>query len=884
MKLGKKKVTEASVDEQPTAKAEKKPKTRASASSKMIHLGQTAIKQALVVLVAAVAAVALVYFLVLLPAAEQRYSAWKAAEADAAAQRISQYLTLMQQSVNGLATQPHVVDALMDRADPAMVQQRLATALPGVEAAYLFPYRQIPRTGDANGLLGFAGLELARRAENTQLLHPDAFPRENRWYVQMAVPVRNPSSKAVVGSLLLVFDATQLQPLLSVNNTQLGGELALVQTVSGASRTFVSNGDSAGANASTAETRTLANPDWVLRYTPNAVPEPPINILWLALLIGVPSLIAAILVWVLLISAQKNLRQEVTNLIQWAHKVFGGERQKLPSFQWDMVASAAEVLYRLSQVVEKRLTKAAETAKPKPAKKSGTAEIGDAEPLFQDSDIPDIDMLDGDEDVLGFGSGNNDSSFFTGGEMPDVEEMDEQVVEMSPDIFRAYDIRGIVGETLSPSVVLQIGTAIGSEAISRGLSSLCIGYDGRHSSPGLADALARGVMASGCNVIHVGAVPTPVLYFATHHLENGSGVMVTGSHNPANYNGLKIMLGGETLSGDAIKALYRRVKTGDLAAGRGEQSSEDVRRAYLDRIVGDIAVAAPLKVVVDAGNGIAGELGPMLIEELGCEVIPLYCEVDGDFPNHHPDPGKPANLADLIERVKAEGADLGVAFDGDGDRLGLVTNTGKIIWPDRLLMLFARDVVSRNPGADVIYDVKCSRRLAGVISEAGGRPIMWKTGHSLMKAKMKETGALLAGEMSGHVFFAERWYGFDDGLYAAARLLEILGIEDRHSSEVFEDFPEDISTPELNVEVTESSKFTIMEQLGAEGDFGDGNISKIDGIRVDYADGWGLCRASNTTPMLVLRFEAETEEALERIKDVFRAQLKKVAPDLLADF
>ncbi|WP_100638006.1 phosphomannomutase/phosphoglucomutase [Marinobacter salexigens] len=884
MKLGKKKASEAPSDEQPVAKAEKKQKARASASSKMAHLGQTAIRQALVILVAGATAIVLVYFLVLQPAAEERFNERKTAEADAAAQRIGQYLALMQQSVNGLATQPHVVDTLMARRDPAAIQQRLVTALPGVQAAYLFPYRQIPRTGDANALLGFAGLELVRRAENSQPLHPDAFPRDNRWYVQMAAPVRNPSSKAVVGSLLVVFDASQLRPLLSVANARLGGELALIQTVSGTSRTFVSNGGSSGLGADAAETRTLANPDWALSYRPGALPEPSMNIVLMALLVGVPALVAALLVWVLLVRAQKNLRHEVTNLIQWAHKVFGGERQKLPVFQWDMVASAAEVLYRLSQVVEKRVAKAGEAAKPKSAQGARPAEIGDAEPLFQDKELPDIDMLDGDEDVLGFGSGNKDSSFFTGGEMPEVEEEQESVVEMSPGIFRAYDIRGIVGETLSPAIVERIGVAIGSEAISRGLASLCIGYDGRHSSPELADALAQGVMAAGCNVIHVGAVPTPVLYFATHHLENGSGVMVTGSHNPANYNGLKIMLGGETLSGDAIMALYQRVQTGNLAAGRGTQSSEDVRRAYLDRIVGDIAVAAPLKVVVDAGNGIAGELGPMLVEELGCEVIPLYCEVDGDFPNHHPDPGKPANLADLIERVKAEGADLGVAFDGDGDRLGLVTNTGKIIWPDRLLMLFARDVVSRNPGADVIYDVKCSRRLAGVITEAGGRPIMWKTGHSLMKAKMKETGALLAGEMSGHIFFAERWYGFDDGLYAAARLLEILGIEDRHSDEVFEDFPEDISTPELNVEVTESSKFTIMEQLSEVGDFGDGNISKIDGIRVDYADGWGLCRASNTTPVLVLRFEAETEDALERIKDVFRAQLQKVAPDLVADF
>jgi len=882
MKLGKKKASEAPVDEQSAAKDEQKPKTRAPAGSKLKHLGSTALSQALVVLLAGVVAVVLVHFLVLQPAADKRFNAWKTAEADAASQRINQYLELMQQSINGLATQPHVVDTLMERSDSGAVEQRLVTAMPGVKAAFLFPYRQIPRTGNGNGLLGFAGLELARRAESGQPLHPDAFPRESQWYMQIAAPVRNPASKALVGSLLVVFDASLLQPLLSVVNTRLGGELALVQTVAGISRTFVRKGNGAGTN--TTETRALANPDWSVSYKPGVLPEPPVNILMVALLVGVPALAAAIWVWWLLISAQKGLRHEVTNLIQWAHKVFGGERQKLPTFQWDMVSAAGEVLYRLSQVVDKRLIKAAENARPRSAKGAKTAETVDAEPLFQDKELPDIDMLDGDEDVLGFGSGNNDSSFFSGAEMPGVEEEDESEVQMSPDIFRAYDIRGIVGDTLSTSVVERIGVAIGSEAISRGLASLCIGYDGRHSSPGLADALARGVMAAGCNVIHVGAVPTPVLYFATHHLENGSGVMVTGSHNPANYNGLKIMLSGETLSGEAIQDLYRRVQTGDLAAGRGSQSSEDVRRAYLDRIVGDIAVAAPLKVVVDAGNGIAGELGPMLIEELGCEVIPLYCDVDGDFPNHHPDPGKPANLADLIERVKAEGADLGVAFDGDGDRLGLVTNTGKIIWPDRLLMLFARDVVSRNPGADVLYDVKCSRRLAGVISEAGGRPIMWKTGHSLMKAKMKETGALLAGEMSGHIFFAERWYGFDDGLYSAARLLEILGIEDRHSDEVFEDFPEDISTPELNIEVTESGKFAIIEQLGKVGDFGDGNISNIDGIRVDYADGWGLCRASNTTPVLVLRFEAETQEALERIKDIFRAQLKKAAPDLVADF
>nr|WP_297398258.1 phosphomannomutase/phosphoglucomutase [uncultured Marinobacter sp.] len=877
MKLGKKKTSESSADDQPAKQAVKKTgKGRAASGTGLKRLNTVALGQALVVVLSAVVATALVHFLVVQPAASERFEVRKAIEADAAAQRLNQYLELLQDSVNGLAAQPHVVSALNGSAGVGEAEAGLQKALPGAQVAYLFPYRDIPRTGNGDDLLGFAGLELARRAEKGQPLYPDAFPRDNRWFIQMAAPVKNPVSQATIGSLLMVFDASRLQPLLSVVDTRLGGQLSLVQTVSGTARTVVSK----GAGSGQVETRTLANPDWTVVYAPGTVPAAPVNTTMIGILVGVPALLAALVVWLLLGNAQRGLRQDVTLLIQWAHKVFGGDRAKLPAFRWDLVASAGEVLSRLSQAVEKRVAKAAETARPKlaPGRKPDTA--ADDEPLFQDKDMLDIDMLDGDEDVLGFGGGDGGP----GGKMPEVGETSLAPVDVSPEIFRAYDIRGIVGDSLSAEVVQVIGRAIGSEAVARGVDSLCIGYDGRHSSPELADALARGIMATGCQVVHIGAVPTPVLYFATHELQTGSGVMVTGSHNPANYNGLKIMLGGETLSGDAIQALYQRIQTGDFASGQGGQSSEDVRRAYLDRIVGDIAVAAPLKVVVDAGNGIAGELGPMLVEELGCEVIPLYCDVDGDFPNHHPDPGKPANLADLIARVKAEGADVGLAFDGDGDRIGVVTNTGKIIWPDRLLMLFARDVVSRNPGADVLYDVKCSRRLAGVISEAGGRPIMWKTGHSLMKAKMKETGALLAGEMSGHIFFGERWYGFDDGLYSAARLLEILGIEDRHSDEVFEDFPEDISTPELNVEVTDSNKFAIIERLGQEGQFGDGNISTIDGIRVDYADGWGLCRASNTTPVLVLRFEAETDDALARIKAVFRDQLQKAAPDLVADF
>jgi phosphomannomutase/phosphoglucomutase len=877
MKLGKKNKTD---DEAADSRKDAKPaKTKAKsgktgANPNYRRLSSVALKQSLLVLLAGVVSAALVYFLLVVPAESRRYQMQTVLAADTAAAQVNQQLALLQSVVAGVGTQAYVRAALEgDGSLPAAMAQ-LTAALPDVEAMYLFPYGEIPRTSSET-TLGFAGLDLARRAETGRPLYPDAFPRGDQWYLQVAAPIRREAGNAVVGSVLAVFDAAQLKPLLTGLNDELSGRFEVVQSTNGSERVIASNGSGEGV----AVERRLLNPDWKLRYKPASAPVPLIGMIAVAIMVVGPALLAAILVWVLLGGAQRSLRQEVAVLIQWAHKVFGGERVKPPGFKWDMVASTAEVLSRLAQMVDKRVAKQVGSARPKKQAKpsEGKAEPAD-EPLFEEKDMLDIDMLDGDDDVLGFGDPD------TLDDAPGVEEVALPNVDISETIFRAYDIRGIVGETLTSEIVQVIGRSIGSEAIERGVKSICIGFDGRHSSPELADSLAAGIMATGCDVINIGAVPTPVLYFSTHELGTGSGVMVTGSHNPANYNGLKIMLGGETLSGEAIQRLLQRIQTGDFVSGRGSQSSEDVRRAYLDRIVGDIAVAAPLKVVLDAGNGIAGELAPVLVEELGCEVVPLYCDVDGDFPNHHPDPGKPENLKDLIAAVKSEKADLGLAFDGDGDRLGVVTNTGKIIWPDRLMMLFARDVVSRNPGADVLYDVKCSRRLAGVISEAGGRPIMWKTGHSLMKAKMKETGALLAGEMSGHIFFGERWLGFDDGLYSAARLLEILGIEDLDSNEVFEEFPDDISTPELNVEVTEQTKFGIIEQLGQKGDFGDGSVSTIDGIRVEFNDGWGLCRASNTTPMLVLRFEAETEEALERIKSVFREQLTKAAPDLVADF
>ncbi|NVN57249.1 phosphomannomutase/phosphoglucomutase [bacterium Scap17] len=453
-------------------------------------------------------------------------------------------------------------------------------------------------------------------------------------------------------------------------------------------------------------------------------------------------------------------------------------------------------------------------------------------------------------------------------------------------IFRAYDIRGIVDETLTEDGVRAIGQSIGSEAAARGESTVVVARDGRLSGPRLSKALIAGLRDAGRDVVDIGMVPTPVLYYATNILEGTrSGVMLTGSHNPANYNGLKIVLAGETLSGDTITDLYRRLQEGDLAQGEGSLREEDVRERYLEQITGDVVVKRPLKAVVDCGNGVAGELGPELIRRLGVDTVPLFDEIDGNFPNHHPDPGKPENLQDLIKTMQETGADIGLAFDGDGDRLGVVTPKGEILYPDRLMMALSEDLIERVPGARIIFDVKCTGNLATVIEKAGGTPEMWRTGHSLIKARMKETGAALAGEMSGHIFFKERWFGFDDGMYGAARLLEILAKQDVDADTFFARFPQDLGTPEINVEVTDENKFAIVERLASEGDFGsDGVKTTLDGIRVDYADGWGLCRASNTTPMLVLRFEGKSEAALERIKDSFRAALKQAEPSLQAPF
>ena len=448
------------------------------------------------------------------------------------------------------------------------------------------------------------------------------------------------------------------------------------------------------------------------------------------------------------------------------------------------------------------------------------------------------------------------------------------------EIFRAYDIRGIVGKTLTPEIVRLIGQALGTLGVERGASAFALARDGRLSGPELVAALADGINEAGADVIDIGMAPTPVAYFAAHHLGSQSAAVVTGSHNPPDYNGVKMVVGGTTLSGDDVQGLRQRIERGELAKGKGKRSSADVLDAYVERIAGDVRLTRKFRIAIDCGNGVTGMIAPRLYEALGCEVTGLYTDVDGRFPNHHPDPSHPENVAQLAQTLRTTDAELGLAFDGDGDRLGVVTKDGALIFPDRQMMLYAKDVLTRNPGAEIIYDVKCTGLLGPWIKKHGGQPLVWKTGHSLIKAKLKESGAPLAGEMSGHIFFKERWYGFDDALYAGARLLEILAPE-ADASATLNALPNSPSTPELNWKLAEGEPHALVAKLQQARPFpGAERVITIDGVRAEYADGFGLARASNTTPVIVLRFEGKTTEALKRIQEEFRKALQPLKPDV----
>ncbi len=783
---------------------------------------------------------------------------------------VQQALKQLQADSLAAARNPELLQALQsgDSQQKRDAERRLGY-WDGVVDAHLNRRAEAVQDGSRAAPMNFAGLDMLRRAESGQQPAVEAYRVGDRWLAYSAVALRPNDNQPAQGTLLLAVDLQRLLASLPPLPAELG-QLQLVQKFGNTPpQVLLQRGQSEGGAAQSFAT---GNPNWTLSFTPGpalASGLPPA-------LLGLAALLAlggALIGLMLLQGAQqRRLLGDVQQLGQMLKELSAGKAVKAFSLSLPALDSLAQSLARLprrSNDSAGSATGNGTAAAPAAQPASKPAEL--VNPLFQDTDILDIDILDEDQDLLGL-------------EQTSAMTISQSAPTLPADIFRAYDIRGVVGDSLTAEYAYWIGRAVGSQSLAQGEPNVIVGRDGRLSGPELLQQLVQGLLDCGCQVTDVGMVPTPVVYFAANVLEGRSAVMLTGSHNPPDYNGFKIVIAGDTLANEQIQALKARIDNNDLASGVGSVQQVDVLERYFKTIRDDIALAKPLRVVVDCGNGAAGVIAPQLIEALGCSVIPLFCEVDGTFPNHHPDPGKPENLVDLIARVKAENADLGLAFDGDGDRVGVVTNTGTIVYPDRLLMLFAKDVVSRNPGADIIFDVKCTRRLTPLISGYGGRPVMWKTGHSLIKKKMKETGALLAGEMSGHIFFKERWYGFDDGIYSAARLLEILSLDKRDAEHVFSAFPSDISTPEINIQVTEQSKFPLIERLQREGQWGEANLTSIDGVRVDYPKGWGLIRASNTTPVLVLRFEADTQEELERIQDVFRGQLHKVAPDLQLPF
>jgi phosphomannomutase/phosphoglucomutase len=760
--------------------------------------------------------------------------------------RIDQNQTQLIRQTNSMATSIRLTELVEngDFASRSLEEARLREMIPNAIRVRLFKVGDAKVERDALPPFSYTSLDMVNRVEQGEYVFLEAIFADGRWVVSLASPIKNPSDTIIHGTLFVYLDITAFSDQLS----ELDGKVKLIQSFANTEPVEFLNAGS--GDETIVIKRNLKNANWSIEFNPSAslVNASVGNLVNFLLPIFIASLLAAL-------GSIFGLRQLITSIGSDTHQLhtqmsdaINGNFRASTTYQLTEFADLDIIVSRMGkkEVEEKIVDQLDVVAIPK---QESNSELVDIDIMDETGQLEDEDMVEVEDEIL-----------------------DEEVDISS--IFRAYDIRGVVDETLTEEVVYRIGLAIGTQAGELGEQSLVVGADGRLSSPELADALISGLTQSGRDVINIGFVPTPLVYYATHNTEARSGVMITGSHNAPEFNGLKIVLDGRTLVDEDIQALYQLYISGEFSEGNGDVTEIDIRDDYIDAVSDDVVVAQPLKVVFDCGNGIAGEIAPDLIAALGCEVLPLYCEVDGNFPNHHPDPINPDNLTDLIATVQAQGADIGLAVDGDGDRIVAVTKTGEIIWPDRLLMLFAKDIVSRNPGSDVVYDVKCTRHLNNVISGFGGRPIISRSGHSFIKARMTETDAMLGGEMSGHICFKERWFGFDDGLYAAARLLEIVGSQTAGLAELLQEFPTSLSTPEIQIPVDESVKFDFIERLQKEtSGFEAATITTIDGLRVDFSDSWGLVRASNTSPCLTLRFEADDEDSLENIQALFREKL-----------
>jgi phosphomannomutase/phosphoglucomutase len=685
---------------------------------------------------------------------------------------------------------------------------------------------------------------------------PEAYKLNGIWHISFASPVPNGSDNKPIGTLLTSIGSRALHDLLSHLEYQQGETLLHLSLPDSKPQLIAKAGKPVQAPGLSSSSL-LANPSWKVQYFPSAewLAEQRYEegMFWISAG-GAGALILCMLVF-LQFKINRGLKQDAATIVEQISALADGKNKAGAALQFSQLTGIPASLDRLDLSAGQESSQ--EPASP--SVETGEESQNQPEPHNdQETDALDIELIVEQED----------------------DEADEEVdLTVPAEIFRDYDIRGLA-TTLNDDLVYHIGLAIGTEAHEQNQNRIMLGADGRHSSPQIRSALVRGLLDSGLEIIDIGLSPTPLLYFSTQLLETHTGVMVTGSHNPPDYNGIKIFINGASLCGDQIQAIKKRIEEKNFHRGKGSERQANLADEYINKIVDDVAIAESLKLVVDCGNGVAGLIAPRLLETAGCEVIPLHCELDGDFPNHHPDPSVPENLQDLVEKVKQENADLGIAFDGDGDRIGVVSQSGEIIPADKLLMIFARDVIAQNPGADVIFDIKCSYFLNEIINESGGRPIMCKSGHSWIKEKMRETGALLGGEFTGHICFSDRWYGFDDALYAAARLLEIITVSQQTVEELISEFPASVASPEIHIPVADDEKFELLEKLKKQADFADARLIDIDGIRAEFKNGWGLVRASNTIPAIMLRFEADDEAAMEHIKGVFKEQLNLAAPTL----
>ncbi|HPQ25122.1 MAG TPA: phosphomannomutase/phosphoglucomutase [Gammaproteobacteria bacterium] len=738
------------------------------------------------------------------------------------------------------------------KAEEAVIQQRVA----GLLQVRLLP-RDASQPDPAGAApLGYAGLDLLRRTVDSG--RPSAAEihqiKSGAPYLAMALPVNVAGGNA--GVLFAAWDMRFLVGLLE-QSPAFQGRLQLVQGGDGG---YVLAKGPGGQDGPLTE-GAVEVPDsiWKVSYGTDPDTGGMGGLLTMASVVAAGGLALLLSVFLQWRALARDLRADMGTLVNLGEAILRRENGAARQAQ---VASTRDAIALLSQYARESREMPATAAAP--AVRRAVPMGGLPQSRTQGMEVEELD---------------SDPA-----ELLAARPRKAPKIDIPDTLFRAYDVRGVVGQALTGPFAELLGQAVATLVQEQGGHRVAVARDARPSSPQLAEALVRGLNAGGCDVLDIGQAPTPLLYFAMHTQPVQAGVVVTGSHNPADYNGFKIVIGDRVLDGDELLALRRRMLEGVFSQGNGSIERVDLVAEYVEAVVREVQLARPLKVVVDAGNGVAGDLAVATLEALGCEVVPLFCEPDGSFPNHHPDPSQPDNLASLMLEVQAQDADIGIALDGDGDRLGVIDNTGANVWPDSILMLLAADILGRHPGVDILYDVKSSRHLASFILGHGGRPIMWKSGHSRMRAKMLETGALLGGEFSGHLFIKERWFGFDDAVYAAVRVLELLALEPRGASELFAELPSSPSTPEYHLMLEEGQSRELMRALDAHKVFDDARLVELDGLRVEFGSGWGLIRPSNTTPSLTFRFEADDERSLEEIKSRFRDLLRRVAPDMQAPF